>query len=86
MQYGHQKMSLNAGDVVSVTLDKQANVILLDDTNYSRFRSGREYKYFGGLATQSPANIVAPSTGGWNLIVNTGGSGGSVRYSTQVIR
>lgn len=86
MQYGHQKISLSRGDVVRVTLDKQANVLLLDNTNYSRFRSGRDYKYFGGLATQSPIDLVAPNSGDWNLVVNLGGYAGSVRYSTQVIR
>lgn len=85
MAYGHQKISLNAGDIVRVTLDKQANVLLLDNTNYSRFRSGRECRYFGGLAKQSPTDIVTPSNGDWNLVVYPG-HGGSVNYSTQVIR
>ena len=86
MNYNYQEANLEAGDVIRVTLDKQANVILLDNSNYQRFKSGRDYKHFGGLATRSPVDIVVPSTGHWYLVINTGGYPGSVRYSTQVIK
>lgn len=84
MNYKYKSGQFNRGDVLSVELDKQANVILLDSINYSNFKNGRKYKYYGGLATQSPYKITVPSTGTWYIVVNLGGYAGTVRYSITV--
>jgi hypothetical protein len=79
MNYLHAEDHLNAGDAAVVTLDGQANVLLLDDLNYSAYRRGGSYHYYGGLAKRSPCRIVAPHTGRWHVVVDLGGYGGSVR-------
>jgi len=84
MNYIHKELTLTPNDCVSVTLDKQANVLLLDSSNYQNYRNRRKYTYYGGLATQTPYNLSAPRTGTWHLIIDTGGRGGSVRYSINV--
>lgn len=86
MNYLHYDLNLTLGDIVEVTLDKQANVRLLDDVNYSRYRSGAQYRYYGGLATKSPVQISAPHPGHWYLVVDLGGHAGSVRASVRTIR
>lgn len=79
MDYLHAEDYLHAGDAAVVTLDRQANVLLLDDINYSAYRSGDSYNYYGGLAKQSPCRVVAPRSGRWHVVVDLGGYGGSVR-------
>ncbi|HFJ9319537.1 TPA: DUF1883 domain-containing protein [Bacillus tropicus] len=86
MNYSYAQKQLNRGDIVSVQLDKQANVLLLDSANYNRFRRGERYNYHGGLAKVSPARIVTPSTGLWYIVINLGGAPGTVRYSIDIIR
>ncbi|PES99223.1 hypothetical protein CN491_02620 [Bacillus cereus] len=86
MKYSYSQEQLNAGDIVSVTLDSEANVLLLDSSNYSRFKRGQRYNYFGGLAKSSPARIKVPRSGLWYIVINLGGYAGKVNYSVNIIR
>ena len=79
MDYLHADDYLHAGDAAVVTLDRQANVLLLDNINYSAYRRGDSYHYYGGLAKQSPCRVVAPHTGHWHVVVDLGGYGGNLR-------
>jgi len=85
MKYLHNEFDLKQGDHVEVTLDKQANVMLLDSSNYQNYRQGRRYKYYGGLAKQSPITLQPPHPGHWHVVVDLGGHAGAVRASIQKI-
>lgn len=86
MNYLHYQSFLDRGDVAVVTLDGQANVLLMDDINYSAYRSGRSYHYLGGLAKRSPVRLAAPHAGHWNVVVNLGGYAGSVRAGVSFLK
>ena len=45
----HYEFDLSANDPVEVTLDKQANVRLLDDTNYLLYKSSGLDRVSGGV-------------------------------------
>ena len=85
MNFLHYDISASQGDTVRVTLDKQANVRLMDDANFAAYKRGQHHHYYGGLATRSPLDIVVPRNGNWNLVVDLGGSAGTVRASVQVL-
>lgn len=85
MNYLHYDLQLKSGDIVEVDLDKQANVRLLDDSNFSSYRRGDRHQYFGGLAEKTPARIPAPHAGHWHLVIDLGGFAGTVRASVRVI-
>ncbi len=84
MKYLHYDLTLDSNDVVVVTLDKQANVLLMDDSNFSSYKRGQRYTYYGGLAKVSPARISPPHAGNWHLAIDLGGYSGSVRASVNV--
>lgn len=84
MNYLHYEFELEQGDVVEVTLDKQANVRLMDDNNFALYKRGQRHEYFGGLAKQSPVSLVAPSAGHWHVAIDLGGFAGTVRASVVV--
>jgi len=86
MNYLHYEFDLSSGDVVEVTLDKQANVRLLDSTNYSMYRRGEQHRYYGGLAKKSPVRIQAPHAGHWHVVIDLGGYSGTVRASARVLQ
>ncbi|WP_165074794.1 DUF1883 domain-containing protein [Paludisphaera rhizosphaerae] len=79
MQFLHADSFLAQGEAAVVSLDSQANVMLMDDFNYSAYRSGRSFSCFGGLAERSPVRLFAPHFGHWNVVVDLGGYAGSVR-------
>lgn len=86
MNYLHYEFDLATGDIVEVTLDKQANVRLLDVTNYLQYCNGARHRYHGGLVKESPVRIRAPHAGHWHLVIDLGGYGGAVRASARVLQ
>lgn len=72
------------GSTVVVTLDKQANVQLMDSSNYSAYTRGRQYRYFGGLVKKSPGSIPVPRDGHWFVAIDLGGGSGRIRSSVNV--
>lgn len=75
---------LRKGSTVVVTLGNQANVLLLDSTNYRSYAAGRRHRYFGGLAKRSPVRIAVPSNGHWYVAIDLGGGRGRIKSSIGV--
>jgi hypothetical protein len=78
---GHQ----DAGNVVIVTLANQANVRLMDASNFQRFRSGGRANFYGGGAVASPVRLEVPHSGHWYVVLDLGGAAGTIRSSVQVL-
>lgn len=85
MEYLHQEFDLQSGDVVEIMLDSQANVMLLDSHNFSNYKQGSSYRYYGGHAEKSPVRLSPPHSGKWHVVVNLGGFAGSVRAGVRVL-
>jgi hypothetical protein len=87
MKFTHYSLGhLERGSIVVVTLrGNAANVRLMDSSNFSNYKAGRDHRYFGGLAKSSPVRIPVPTSGTWHVTVDLQGLGGSVRSGVQVI-
>lgn len=85
MDYLKYEFSANKGDVIEVTLDHAANVQLMDSSNFSAYKAGRQYRYTGGYVKQSPYRLTIPSTGTWYVVIDLGGRGGTVRASARLL-
>ena len=73
------------GEAVVVTLSgSAANVRLMDSSNFQSYRSGRNHRYFGGLAKSSPVRLVVPNSGHWHVTVDLQGLRGTVRSGIRV--
>ena len=72
MRFIHHSLGyLQAGEVVEVNLSgNAANVRLLDNANFSSYKSGRRHRYSGGLATKSPVHLAIPRSGNWHVAVD----------------
>lgn len=84
MNYLHSELAFETGDVVVVHVDNQANVVLLDPSNFDAYLNNRSYRYYGGHAEKTPIRLVAPRSGRWHLVVDLGGYAGSVRAGVQI--
>lgn len=86
MEFMHHSLGrVQGGSLVTVTLTgTEANVKLLDDTNFNAYRDGREHRYHGGHYKQSPAQIPVPHTANWHVTVDLGGFGGQVASTVRV--
>jgi hypothetical protein len=87
MKYQHYDLGhLNGGETVEVTLEgSAANVCLLDSSNFSNYKSGGKYTYYGGLVTRSPFRISVPHSGTWYITIDLGGHAGTIRSSVRVL-
>ena len=85
-EFLHQEFELESGDVVEISIDSQANVMLLDRENFSNYEQGSSYRYYGGHAEKTPVSLSPPHSGKWYVVVNLGGYAGSVRFGVRVIR
>lgn len=87
MNFLHSDLGvLPVNSVVQVSLDRAANVKLLDQSNFESYRKGQAHHYYGGLARQSPVRIPVPATRRWHLALDLAGAGGTIRHSIEVIR
>lgn len=74
------------GAVVEVTLKgSAANVRLLDNANFQKYKNGRKHTCYGGLVKRSPAHITVPRSGSWHVVVDMQGLRGRTSSSVRVI-
>lgn len=74
------------GEIVEIVLSgSAANVRLMDSSNLSSYKSGRQHHYYGGLAKQSPVRLQIPHSGTWYVTVDMQGLRGSVRSSARIL-
>ncbi|WP_366518499.1 DUF1883 domain-containing protein [Bradyrhizobium sp.] len=86
MRFVHNDLGmLRGGELVEVTLSNQANVKLMDGSNFSSYRQGSQHRYFGGHVKHSPFRLQVPGAGHWHVAVDLGGHAGSVRAGVRVI-
>ncbi len=86
MQFIHSDLGYRQrGETVEVTLTSGANVRLMDSSNFSSYKSGRQHRYYGGLAKQSPVHLAIPHSGHWHVAVDMQGLRGSTCASIRVV-
>jgi hypothetical protein len=86
MQFIHSDLGYRQrGEIVEITLASGANVRPMDSSNFSSYKSGRQHRYHGGLAKQSPIRLAIPSAGHWHVAVDMQGLRGSTRASIRVL-
>lgn len=85
MHHLHYEVDANADDVVEVTIDRAANVQLLDPANYEKYKQGQKFRYSGGYATVTPVRLTVPESGRWHVVIDLGGGAGHVRASVQLL-
>jgi hypothetical protein len=87
MQFIHHDLGYRkSGEIVEITLSgSAANVRLVDSSNLSSYKNGRQHRYYGGLAKQSPVRLAIPNSGNWHVVVDMQGLQGNVRSSTRIL-
>lgn len=86
MKYLHYELDFGPHDVAQINLDVQAYVRLIDDDNYLAYRQGDQYRYHGGMANASPANVKPPRPGRWHLIIDLGGKEGEIIANVHIVQ
>lgn len=86
MQYQYYDLkNVEKGKIVEVTLKYAANVKLMDSSNYSNYKNGRKYRYYGGYVKKSPFQIPVPRSAHWYVVLDLGGYSGKISSSVRVL-
>ncbi len=86
MQFLHNDLGyLRGGEIVEITLNGAANVRLMDSSNFSSYRSGRQHRFIGGQARKSPTRLRIPHAGHWHVAIDRGGYGGRIGAGVRVL-
>ena len=85
MNYIHFQVDVGSGAIRVDLSGSEANVKVMDDYNFRQYTSGLQHQYFGGHYKRSPAIIRPPSSGKWNVAVDTGGFSGNVQARVSVV-
>jgi len=86
MRFLHSEVTTELGDAIIVSLSgTEANVMVMDDSNFRNYRSGGSFNYYGGHYRRSPAIIRPPSSGRWNVVIDLGGMAGDVPADVHVM-
>jgi len=73
------------GEIVEISLSNGANVRLMDSSNFSKYKNGKEHRFFGGLAKRSPLRIAIPNSAHWYVAVDMQGLRGSTKASIRML-
>ncbi len=71
MKYIHQREHLNEDDIVVIECSQTCNIRLMNDANFRSFKNGGRHTYHGGAFDTFPAKISVPSSGFWNITIDT---------------
>lgn len=71
MKFIHQREHLNEDDIVVIECSQTCNIRLMNDANFRSFKNGGRHVYHGGAFDKFPAKINVPSTGFWNITIDT---------------
>lgn len=71
MKFVHQREYLKEGDTVVIQCSTTCNIRLMNDANFRSFKNGGRHTYHGGAFEDFPARIKVPSTGYWNITLDT---------------
>ena len=85
MEFLHRHENLNRGDIVELSCDTQCNFMLLSDTDFWSYKSGRSFHYIGGQTRLVRTRLAAPHSGSWHVVVDLGGGSGMLRHSLRII-
>lgn len=85
MKFLQYDFTLSAADGVKVNLSGQANVKLMDYSNFQAYKKGSRHVYYGGLVKVTPFVIRPPHSGRWYLTIDLGGYSGNINASVNII-
>lgn len=86
LNYTHYDLKAQkAGTCIEITLSAVANVRLMSDVNFTRYKEALKHQFFGGVARKSPLRMTIPETAHWHLVIDAEGHHGLAESSVRVV-
>mgnify|MGYP005856694655 CR=1 FL=1 len=85
MQFLHFKLSAGPDNIVQVNLNSRANVRLMDELNFQKYRLKKRYSFSGGVYDPPKVDLRPKRKDEWHVVVDLEGIGGDVRASVDIL-
>ena len=87
MNYYHYPLDPHEqGKTVEFTIEANScQVMILDDLNLARYKSGNKYEFVDAKVKQSPEQIIIPDNRRWHAIIDFGVNKKTSRVSVRVL-
>ncbi|HKK37960.1 MAG TPA: DUF1883 domain-containing protein [Cryomorphaceae bacterium] len=72
MKFLHKPFQAKAKDKIEVSFDKPTKVLLLESSQFLKYKKGVTYRYRGGKAEKSPVSFTIPFEGIWHAVIEKG--------------
>jgi hypothetical protein len=69
---------LSGGQVATVQVRERANVMLMDQNNFTRYHRQQRCTFHGAQALTSPVELPVPHAGHWHAVLDLGGAAGVI--------
>lgn len=73
MKILQQPVKLKRHARVKVTFNRPANIFLMTEVNFKKYKEGASHKRIGGWYDKAPVEFTAPYDGLWHAIIEKGG-------------
>jgi hypothetical protein len=84
MEYIHYQVKAMPYNSVTVTLDKRANVLLLNKINYRRYKAGKKCSASLKYKDTLTLKLKIPYKGEWHIVVEHGAYQGQINAHFDV--
>lgn len=86
MQFQEYNLGLvPIGKTIEVKLSNSAIVRIMDQYNYTEYKSGEDHHFIGGYIKGASFKALIPCTEHWYVVVDLGGYSGSLISSVRVL-
>jgi len=72
MKFLHKPFLAKAKDKIEVSFDRPTKILLLESSQFSRYKKGLTYQYRGGMEKKSPVSFTVPFEGTWHAVIEKG--------------
>ena len=86
MQFLHFKLHAGPDNIIQVNINRRANVRLMDELNYQKYRMKKRFTFQGGLYDPPHVDLRPHLKGEWHIVVDLEGLSGDVRASVDLLR
>ncbi len=85
MTFLHYVVNAGPDRIIQVKINRNANVRLMDELNYAKYRLKKPYSFTGGLYNSPGVDMRPPAQGSWHIVIDLEGLQGEVRATVDVL-
>lgn len=86
MRFLHYTVRSGPDTIIQVNIDHRANIRLMDELNFHKYKLKKNYSFAGGLYDPPRAELRPSRQGEWHIVVDLEGLDGDVRAFVDLLR